>query len=221
MFNEAEIIYLFTVTTIMWILWILHSYLLLATLTWSSSLSCQVNKEDPIVIENILHRILSSDFNSMGKLAGAFFEDQPRPPNSVQVAYLIQVPYKSVDSQCISECSCWKDACNNTDCEPGYCCFERDFLWGRRPMYIRDSIFRQLSMCGFVIGGINEIIISIPLNMSDESADILCSMCHDGADKMSVTVAKASLGTDTVIQFGQPSSSPLDRALQSLTEKVS
>ena len=191
-------------------------------LIWKDSLSCQVMNDDTVIIKGILERSLVRDDLTLARLSGVFFQDQQRPPHSVWVTYRIQVPY---NSQCISECSCWKDACNSTDCEPGYCCFERDFLWGRKPMYIQDSIFRQLTMCGFVIGGIKEKTISIPLNISNESWGGQCSLCQKPSDgngglNVGISFRSQKLGTDSLIAVWIEFMSPLDQALLTITAKV-
>ena len=192
--------------------------------------ACKVGQQDSFDINRILEKQLINDCSTIYTLAGIFYENQEKPPNAVKVTYKIQIPD---NSQCRSECSCWKDACSIEHCDPGNCCFEKVMLWGRIPMYVQDSIFRQLSMCSLVVGGVKEKSITIFLNITDDAllsdssssdcygSQFPCSWCSVGMpEHLSANAIQSQLGIDTVITIAK-STSPLDTALLTLTAKVS
>ncbi len=196
----------------------------------SGSLACIVNQEDPYIIKEILEKLLINDCKTMLTLSGIFFEDQQTPPNTVKVTYKIQIPETF---SCSSECPCWKKQCS-ANCDPGYCCFERDILWGRIPMYVQDTIFRELTMCSLVVGGFKEQSITISLNVTNEENDVQnndgenectqllnfpCSWCHTHPS-MFLSFVNSKLWMDSTITI-RPPYSPVDRALLSITAKVS
>ena len=214
---------------------------LLVICTVNSSSSCKVDQQDSFIINRILERQLVEDCTTIYTLAGIFFENQEKPPNSVKVKYIIQIPY---NNQCGSECPCWIKECNRTEhhCDPGHCCIVREMLWGRLPMYVQDSIFRQLSMCSLVVGGLKEKSITISFNITDDmlssggpqhstttttssssssecfGSEFPCSWCY-AAPELSGNIVESELVTDTVFTIAR-SMSPLDKALLTLTAKV-
>lgn len=228
---------------------LIHAFVIISL----CSSSCPVHQEDVAIIKIIVEDHIISDCKVLAGLAGIFFDDQQKPPNSVRVVYKLRIPY---DIGCGSACPCWKEYCNkdatgaSSDCEPGYCCIEKVFLWGRIPTYVQDNIFRHLTMCNLVVGGIKERVVTIPLNISkistaghtdDTTADQLgtplqttdtdtcsaaeatipCSWCHHkGSSPITGTVLHAEHFLDTLFSVSQ-SITPLDRALLSVTAKVS
>ena len=70
--------------------------------------ACKVGQQDSFDINRILEKQLINDCSTIYTLAGIFYENQEKPPNAVKVTYKIQIPD---NSQCRSECSCWKLRC--------------------------------------------------------------------------------------------------------------
>ena len=174
----------------------------------------------------MLERKLIEDCRAMYTLAGIFFENQEKPPNSVRVKYTFRIPYSE---SCSSTCSCWKTSCN-INCDPGYCCFEREFIWGRLPMYVQDSIFRELTMCSLVVGGLKEKHMTVPFNLTEATESSTDdNMCSGFSFPCSWCSGKAILksdivGTEQVLDSAlkiRSKESTLDRALLTLTAKVS
>ena len=185
---------------------------------------CQVNEDDSFTIAALLEDQLVQDCRTLHELSGLFFENQEKPPQSLKVKYTIQIPY---DSQCSSVCSCWEKACSrySKECPENYCCIEKDFLWGRIPMYVQDSIYRELSMCRLVIGGLEEKQISINFNVTDVNIDCVtvessfpCGWCHKSV-LFTSDYKLSSFGLDSTFTI-VPSMTPLDKALSTLTAKV-
>lgn len=202
--------------------WMILVMLLLSSQALSQ---CVENQEDLAIIKEIVEHQIINDCNTILKLSGIFFADQQKPPNSVKVTYKLQFPY---DSQCESVCPCWKTQCTD-HCTPDHCCIERQFLWGRIPNYAQDSIFRDLTMCNLIVGGVKEKSITINLNVSSTSVSpslsqcadngsMPCSWCYDSA-VLKGSVTRSSFGLDTLLSMS-PRTTPMERALMSVTAKV-
>ena len=101
-------------------------------------------------------------------------------------------------------------------------------------MYVQDSIFRELTMCSLVVGGFKEQSITISLNVTNEEntgqsiedenectqlLNFPCSWCHT-KPSMILGFVQSDLWLDSAITISPPNS-PVDRALLSITAKVS
>ena len=115
------------------------------------------------------------------------------------------------------------------NCPSDYCCIERDFLWGRVPLNVQESVFRELTMCSLIVGGLKEKAITIVLNVSNETGNqrsnqclgsvFPCSWCYKGS-LLNTGIQKTELWIDNAFTL-KTSVSPLDKALLTLTAKVS